>query len=731
MPIDAIRTAQELDLVKATAELKETVLQEARGYHERSVLAAQSFRLTEGEPFRGIRVAKATEHIFANMPIRIRRGELLLGWHPSTHASETTQKAIQEANEYLRKQNYWVGASEGHMAVDNETVLRVGLGAIAEAIRERREALELPHRDTPEKQAFYESARISLEALQSLIRRYAALAREAADETDDLLWRAELLESAAVCDQVADGPARTFREAIQLTWFLFLGVAIEAGGSHHCFGPGRLDQYLFPYYERDLASGVLDEEHAQVLIDQFLIKCNEFDGPSMSAVIMMLGGRKPDGTDGTNALSFALIEATDRVRCYFPGADISWHSDMDPAFVRRAVRLLRNGKGQPAFFNSDVIVKGLIRYGVPVEHAVDHLPSTCTETSIMGRTNPWVAWPYVNIPMCLIYAMFDGKHPVRETQDRPATGLPQTYDELKAAFHVQLRHAAKQAVANSLRDQLMEERFRPFPLLSCLIQGCLDAGADISSGGALYNFLQPEAVGVSNVVDGLAAIKTLVEDEARYTMDDFRAALRTDFENADELYRAILKECPKYGNDTEWINALFEEVAGGWCSAIEGHKNRFGGPVFPGFLGWTVWIGFGRETPATPDGRKAGTPLANSLAPCNGVPLRGTPAMILSASELDHSRGLGGITFNVRFQANALATDEGVDRLKGLIEASFDLGIYQIQVNITSAETLRAAQESPADYADLFVRIGGYLVPFTLLPKDAQDEVIARTELEV
>jgi formate C-acetyltransferase len=719
------------DYAAATEALKETALREARPFHERNLYAAQAFRQTEGEPFRAMRVAQATSRIFDQMPIRIRRGELLVGWHPNSVPDEATQRTLNESNDYLRKQNYWVGASEGHMAVDTETVLRIGLRGIRERIERGLERLDPADPATPEKRAFYDSARVSLEAFQRLIGRYAALARELADDADEPAWRTELLETADVCDHLTENPARTFRDAIQMTWFLFLAVAIENGVSHGCFGPGRLDQYLYPFYRADRDAGRLDDAHLEALLDQFLIKCNEFDGPSMSAVIMMLGGRKPDGSDATNELSFALLDATDRVRMYFPGADVSWHADMNPEFVRRAVRLLRNGKGQPSLFNSDVIVKGLQRYGIPFEHAVDHLPSTCTETSIMGRTNPWVAWPYVNIPMCLLYALFDGKHPVRETQDRPATGLPQTYTALKEAFHKQVRYAARQAIGVGLRDQLLESWYRPFPLLSCFIQGCLENGRDISNGGALYNFLQPEAVGVSNVVDGLAAVKTLVEDERRFTLDDFRDALRQNFDRADELLRAIRKDCPKYGNDTQWINELFAEVAGAWCSSLEGYTNRFGGPVFPGFLGWTVWIGFGRETPATPDGRLAGTPLANSLAPCTGVALKGTPAMMLSAAGFDHSRGLGGMTFNVRFAANALSTDDGVERLKGLIEASLDLGIYQVQVNVVGAETLRDAQEHPENYRDLFVRIGGYLVPFTLLPKDAQDEVIARTELEI
>ncbi len=720
-----------MDLVEATRELRETVLREARAFRGRALLAAEGFRQNEGEPFRVLRVARTTAHILEQMPIRIRPGEVLVGWHPSTEADAEASAAIDEATAYLRTQTYWVGASEGHMSVDNPTVLSTGLTAVGERISEGREALVPTDPKTPERRAFYDAAEISLGALQGLIGRYAELAREMAETTDDDAWRGELLATSERCEWLAKGPARTFHEAIQLMWFLFLGVAIEGGDTHGCFGPGRMDQYMNPYLERDRERGLIDDVMLHTLLDQLFIKCNEFHERSMSAVITVVAGRKPDGSDGTNPLSFELLEASDRVQMYFPGIDVSWHPDMDPEFMRRAVALLRNGKGQPAFFNSDVIAKGLVNHGVLPEHAVDHLPSTCTETSVMGRTNPWVAWPYVNIPMCLLYALFDGQHPINGTQDRPAMGTPETYEEVKSAFLRQVEWAADDAVARGLREQLLESWYRPFPLLSCFIQGCIESGADISHGGALYNFLQPEAVGVSNVIDGLVAIKVLTETDKSFALDDFRKAVRANFENYEELQRAILKECPKYGNDTDWINDLFAEVTGTWCSALEKHRNRFDGPVLPGFLGWVVWIGFGEQTPATPDGRLAGTPLANSLAPCTGVAVKGTPSMVLSASKLDHSRGLGGMTFNVRFGASSIRTDEGLDRLGGLIEGSMEVGTYMVQVNLASVETMRAAQETPGDFADLFVRIGGYLVPFTLLPENAQEEVIARTELDL
>jgi len=732
----AARAAQEL--AEATRELRAEVLRDAASYDERLLLVAESFRESEGEIYRGMRTAKATRHIFEKMPIKIRRGEILVGWHPNSHPDEAARRAIEGAREYLKTQTYWVPASEGHMAPDYPALLRDGVGGTLRRIDELRAGLAPLAPATPEKEAFYAAARLSLEAFQGLIRRYADLARQMAESAEEDWWADQLQTTASICDRIATEPPQTFREAVQLMWFLYLAVCLEAGESHHCFGPGRPDQYLHPYYVRDRQAGVLDDATLEALLDQLFIKCNEFAGREMSAVILVLGGRKPDGSDATNELSFKLLEACGRVRMYFPGCDISWHRDIDPEFMRRAVALLRNGNGQPSFFNDEVIVRGLVRKGMPFEHAVDRLPSTCTETSVAGRTNPWVAWPYVNLAKTMLYALFGGDLPVFDTEVpksdtpiRPTTPIPSTFAELKAAFFRQIEHDAREAIAHTLRCQWQASMYRQFPLLSCFIQDCLGRGRDIARGGSLYTFVQPEAVGVSNVVDSLAAIKVLVEDEKRFTLDDFRAAIRDNFDGHDQLRRAILRDCSKHGNDVPWVNQLFADVAGAWCTYLEGHTSLFGGPVLPGFLGWTVWIHFGEETPATPDGRLAGEPLAHSLAPRSGVKVKGFPSVILSASGFDHSRGLGGITFNIRFGANCLAAEGGVERLKGLIEAAMDLGTYQVQIDLASSEVLRDAQEHPENYDDLFVRIGGYLVPFTLLPPKAQDDVISRTELEL
>jgi len=415
----------------------------------------------------------------------------------------------------------------------------------------------------------------------------------------------------------------------------------------------------------------------------------------------------------------------------FPGVNVLWHEDIDTDFMREACGLLRNRMGQPAFFNSDLIVQGLTRYGIPREHAVEHLPSTCSETSIQGRSNQAGPMPYVNIALALLYAMFDGQHPITGAREGPATGFPQTYEELKDAFLTQLDYAACRAIEEGNQGLLLESWYRPFPLLSCFIQGCIENGRDFSRGGPLYTLLQPEAIGLSNCVDGLAAIKTLVGGEGRYTLDDFRNAVLQDYEGFDDLRRAIRRDCPKYGNNVPLTNDLFAEAADKWCSAMEGHRNLYDGPIFPGFLGWVVWIDFGKETPATPDGRRAGLPLANCIGPCTGVQLKGVPSMLLSSAGFDQSRGLGGIVYNLRFSANSLKSESGVERLKNLLETAFSVGIFQVQVNLASSEMLRDAQKHPEDHPNLLVRVGGYLVPFALLPGDAQEDVIRRAEVEL
>ncbi|HID07643.1 MAG TPA: hypothetical protein EYP10_10925, partial [Armatimonadetes bacterium] len=269
-----------------TMQLRECVRKEATAFDERTLLAAEAFRETEGEPFRILRVAHATSHILRNMPIRIRHGEILVGWHPNTHVDGELKEALDEATAYLRKQNYWVNASEEHMALDYPTILSLGLGGIKERIDEFEASLDVTEPGTPEKRAFYQAARASLEAFQNFILRYAEFARELERSATDPDWRYELRRIAETCEHIATEPPRTFREAIQLTWFAFLAVAIEAGTTHHCFGPGRIDQYLLPFYEADRENGVLDDAEVDTLLAQLFIKCNEFSGPSMSAVII-------------------------------------------------------------------------------------------------------------------------------------------------------------------------------------------------------------------------------------------------------------------------------------------------------------------------------------------------------------------------------------------------------------------------------------------------------------
>ena len=332
-------------LSESSRKLRQIVLDEGWNYHERDLLVAESFHATEGEPFREIRVAKAIAHLMAEMPIRIREGEILVGWHPNTRADGDRAEELQEAREYLGRENYRTFCSEGHMAPDYPTTLASGLDGVLARIDGAALTLDPEEPETARKRVFYEAARISMVGFQHFIERYAELAATMAGEADDPDWADELREISRVCERIAHDSARNTREALQLSWFMFLGSALENSTHHHCFGPGRIDQWLHPYLLAERGAGDLSETLLDDLLAQYLIKCNEFSGPSMSAVILVIGGRKPDRSDATNELSFKILEIADRVRMYFPGIDVSWHSDMDREFVRRCVALLRNENG--------------------------------------------------------------------------------------------------------------------------------------------------------------------------------------------------------------------------------------------------------------------------------------------------------------------------------------------------------------------------------------------------
>lgn len=715
-------------LTAGTARLRERVRREAGPFLERPVLLAEAFRASEGEPWHNVRWAEATAHLLASCRLTILPEERLVGAYPSSTASPDFA-AIDAANDYLYSQNCGLVTPTGHIALDYPGVLAWGLDRVTADVRHKRRTVRLLDPRRPEKLAYYEAADIALTGLRNFIDRHARLATELAETESDPERRSELAEIARICAQVAHGPARTFREALQLSWFCLLATVLELGPSHESVSPGRADQYLWPCYAAEQSAGSLDEALVDDLLDQWLVKLNQFSHGRSRLMTVCVGGRRPDGVDASNELSFRLLRSSARTRMHMPGLALLWHAELPDELLLEGCRLLGNGNAQPAFFNHDLIIEGLQRHGVPFEHAVDHLPGGCGGTSIAGRSGTWVAEAAVNLPVSLLCAMFGGKDPRSGDVVGQATPVPKGWNALLDALDAQLAHAAHRAVAAGIEVQSLAARLRPLPLLSCFIQGCLQRGIDVSQGGALYNFLEPEAVGLANVVNSLAAIRSLVYDGRRCTLEELRQALSDNWNGHELLRESIRRTAPRFGRDDPQVNGLFAYVAGSWCDHLEGCRNYFGGPVLPGFLGWQAWTELGRETPATPDGRLDCEPFADNLGALCSLDGDEVEQLVLSASGLDLTRILGGIGASIRLPDGALRTPEGPVRLKGKILRAFaELDAFMLEVDLTAAAELRAARHEPDADQPVMIRVGGCAVPFGDLPPDAQDTIIARQE---
>jgi formate C-acetyltransferase len=429
-----------------------------------------------------------------------------------------------------------------------------------------------------------------------------------------------------------------------------------------------------------------------------------------------------------------FLEASRKLEILHPALALSYHTGTPDALLEQALATLRNGKGFPFIFNDEVIVPGLLDLGVTREDAVQYVPCACVEITVAGRTCPWVASGYHNWGKLMELALHDGIDPATGKQVGPRTGEfthMASFAELKAAVRAQIRHFVQLEVRSyNLLDKIMGEQF-PKPLLSCVVEDCLEQGRDYFAGGARYNFIEPEAVGPANVADSLMAMKKLVFDEPVLDREELLLALSCNFEGFERLRQQLLHAAPKFGNDEEEVDRLLVELVDFWCTEVRQYTNYRGGPYLPGFLCWRMHGDLGRFVGALPDGRRAGEALAADLGPVQGRDRRGPTAVINSVAKTDLRRALGGVVLNLKFLPQQLQGEAGVRKFIDLLRTMFAQGIFEVQINLVDTAVLRDAQVHPERYQGLAVRVGGYSAYFTSLDKTLQDEVIARTTQKV
>lgn len=641
------------------------------------------------------------------LPIEVEPGERVVG-RPRLHPPTDEERAeLERAVEVLSSMPPFPGGDRGHFHPDYERLFRLGIGGMLDQIAEAAQ------KAGPERGAFYDACRTALEGLKSYARRVAAACRRAS--SGGAAGAERLRTLADVCEGLSTRPPETFHEAAQL---MFLAqMALWFGEGLLLTSPGRMDRTLGRFYESDRRAGRLTRSEALEIVCSLYIQMNRVLWPG-SAVAVLVGGRDGTGRDTTNDLTYLCLAASRAAGLIYPTVGLAWHRETPAELMDFAVEMLGTGAGDPAFFNDQVIRDGLREHGVSDEDAAGWVNSTCVEVKLAGASNIWVAQPYFNLPQALLEAM----EPAAETDPGP-----ESFDELLARVKSNL--SAKIEREAERLDGVWRARAERggFPLASCFVRDCLEAGRDFDRGGARYNWVENSFVGLANLADGLVAVKTLVYEEEELTLAEFHAVLERDYEGHEPLRRRILRRLPKYGNDLEAPDGLARGVAE---FLIEATEAQTVGPhrYVPGFFCWVMHERLGSQTGATPDGRKAGTPLADSAGPAQGRDVRGPTASVLSTTKWNHRGALGGLVHNAKFSRKMFRSSEDRAAIRDVIETYLKRGGFEIQLNVVSADELRDARDHPERHEDLIVRVAGYCDYFTHLNQNMQDEIIARTE---
>ncbi|MCA1948734.1 MAG: formate C-acetyltransferase/glycerol dehydratase family glycyl radical enzyme, partial [Armatimonadetes bacterium] len=533
---------------------------------------------------------------------------------------------------------------------------------------------------------------------------------------------------------------RDLWEALQMYWFIHLGVITEYN-TWDSFNPGRLDQHLWPFYERGLAEGTLTEEQARELLQAFWVKFNNQPAPPKVGVtaqesgtytdfcLINVGGVKPDGSDAVNPMTYLILDVIEEMRLLQPSSMVQISKKTPDRYIDRALRIVRTGFGQPSLFNTDAILQELLRQGKDIVDARCGGASGCVEAGAFGK-EAYILTGYLSLPKVLEIALNDGVDPLTGKRLGPSTGDPrsfETFDELFAAFDTQLRHFVDVKIrGNDAIERLYAEHL-PAPFLSVLVDDCIAKGKDYHAGGARYNTSYIQGVGLGTITDSLAAIRCHVYQKRTLSMGELLQALATDFEDNERLRLLLVNRSPKYGNDDEEADELMRRVFEAAFRCIDGRPNQRGGRYGLDLLPTTSHVYFGKKMGASADGRKAHTPLSEGVSPVQGADRKGPTAVIRSVAKIDHVR-TGGTLLNQKFTPDLLRNDEGIAKLRQLVRTYFSLDGHHIQFNVVSADTLRAAQKDPESYRGLIVRVAGYSDYFHDIGPELQEEIIRRTE---
>lgn len=643
-----------------------------------------------------------------------------------------------------------LNAGDAHLAVNYERILKDGLRGYVKRVKEYKATLDLTDPESIDKYCFYNAVLIVLEAVRNFANRYSVLAKDLAEKELNQERKIELLEISRICSKVPYEPAETFQEAVQSVWFIQLILQIESNG--HSLSYGRFDQYMYPYYDRDIKNGTIKESEALELLTCLWIKTLTINKVRSQAHTLSsagspmyqnvtIAGQTIDKKDAVNDLSFLVLKSVAQTRLTQPNLTVRYHKNINKHFLDECVEVMRLGFGMPALNNDEIIIPSFMDWQVKEEDAYNYSAIGCVETAVPGK---WgyrcTGMSYINFPRMLLCTMNNGVDLTSNKRFTKGYGYfteMESYEELLKAWDKTIREITRYSVIVENVIDKASERDVPDILCSALTDDCIARGKTIKEGGAVYDFISGLQVGIANMADCLAAIKKLVYEEKKITRQELWNAILDDFSSPEnkKIQEMLIREAPKYGNDDDYVDQLIVEAYDSYIEEIEKYPNTrynrgpIGGIRYAGTSSISANVGQGMSTMATPDGRNAFEPLAEGCSPAHNSDKNGPTAVFKSVSKLRTNKITGGVLLNQKMTPQMLSTEENRQKLELLIKTFFNrLHGYHVQYNIVSKETLIDAQKHPEKHKDLIVRVAGYSAFFNVLSKKTQDDIIGRTE---
>lgn len=628
----------------------------------------------------------------------------------------------------------------GH-TVGSENVYKKGFLDYKAEIKEALSKLDyLNDEEAMDKKAELNAMDICCDAIIILAERYAAYARELAEKETDPKRKEELLQIAANCDVVPAHVPETYWQAIQMYWFVHLGVTSELN-PWDAYSPGRLDQHLNPFYEKDVEDGTLDDDKALELLECLWVKFNNQPAPPKVGITLKesstytdfaninTGGITPDGHDGVNNVSYLILDCMDDMQLLQPSSNVQISRKTPTRFLKRACEISRKGWGQPAFYNTEAIVQELLNAGKSIEDARKGGTSGCVETGAFGN-EAYILTGYFNLPKILELTLYNGYDHVNNVQLGLKTGDAKdfkSYKEFYEAYKKQIEYFLNIKIQGNNVITKIYAKYMPAPFLSIITNDCIEKGKDYNAGGARYNTNYIQGVGIGTITDSLAAVKYNVFDEKKFTMEELIEAMDHNFEGYERIHHLVQDKTPKYGNDDDYADEIMYSIFDFYNRSVTGRPNMKGGRYAINMLPTTCHVYFGEVMNASPNGRLAHKPVSEGISPEKGADTNGPTAVIKSCSKMDHLR-TGGTLLNQKFTPSVVAGEEGLTQMSNLVRTYFNMEGHHIQFNVIDRQTLIDAQNNPEDYKDLIVRVAGYSDHFRNLSKALQDEIIERTE---